>query len=162
VIAAQLLYEAFRAGAPARAVASPLAETATRTDAPLVAAFAEHARARTVREADALAEVSNIFERIGTRRYAYEAAAHAASVFADQGRMDSARRLATRARTLHREGPLPQMPGVDPESVELTPREAQLIELASRGFTNHNLDTSTNLGSDCLDLGEHDSYAACR
>jgi DNA-binding NarL/FixJ family response regulator len=80
--------------------------------------------------------VAEVFETIGARRYACEAAAHAATAFAAEGRTDSARRLAARARTLHLEGALPEMTGVDPTAVQLTRREAQLVELASRGLSN--------------------------
>ena len=79
------------------------------------------------------------FERIGALRYATEAAADAASAFVQAGRQDSARRAVVRARELFghgQDGTLPRSIGVDREAVELTPREEQLVELASRGLSN--------------------------
>jgi DNA-binding NarL/FixJ family response regulator len=139
VDAAQLLYEVLRAGAPPSDIAPLLSEIAARTDAPFASAFAEHARSLAAGDGRALTAIADAFEALGARRYACEAAAHAATAFAAEGRMDSARRLATRARTLHLEGALPQMTGVDPNSVQLTRRETQFVELASRGQSNQEI-----------------------
>jgi DNA-binding NarL/FixJ family response regulator len=68
-----------------------------------------------------------------------EAAAGAASLFAQEGRQDSARRAAARATELHalgQGGTPPRLEGLDPAATELTPREAQLVELARRGLSN--------------------------
>jgi DNA-binding NarL/FixJ family response regulator len=76
---------------------------------------------------------------IGALRYAVEAASEAASVFLNQGRHDSARRAAARARELHvpdQGAPLPPIDGLDATAVELTPRQAQLIEFARQGLSN--------------------------
>jgi DNA-binding NarL/FixJ family response regulator len=76
---------------------------------------------------------------IGALRYAVEAASEAATVFVGQGRSDSARRAAARARELHapdQGASLPGIDGLDATAVELTPRQAQLGELARRGLSN--------------------------
>jgi DNA-binding NarL/FixJ family response regulator len=72
-------------------------------------------------------------------RYATEAAADAASAFARAGRQDSARRAAARSHELHARGQgglAPPVDGVDTVAVSLTPREKQLVELATRGLSN--------------------------
>jgi DNA-binding NarL/FixJ family response regulator len=71
--------------------------------------------------------------------YGVEAAVAAGRVFLDAGREDSARRAAARARELHVHGQgaaAPVIDGLDGSAVELTSREAQLVELARRGLTN--------------------------
>lgn len=60
-------------------------------------------------------------------------------MFAAEGRQDSARRAAARARELHamgQQGTPPRLEGLDADAVELTPREAQIVELARRGLSN--------------------------
>jgi DNA-binding NarL/FixJ family response regulator len=139
VYAARLTYEAMRAGAPARPVATNLADLTKRCDARLVAAYAAHAAALAADDAQALTLIVDEMEDIGALRYATEAAAHAASAFARAGQQDSARRAAARCRELHTRGQggvEPVIEGVDTAAVSLTPREAQLVELASRGFSN--------------------------
>jgi DNA-binding NarL/FixJ family response regulator len=86
-----------------------------------------------------LLAVADEFERIGTRRYATEAAADAARAFLEAGRHDSARRAAARSRELFIEGQggiRPVIDGLAGPAVELSPREAQLVELAKQGLTN--------------------------
>ena len=83
--------------------------------------------------------VTDELAAIGVTRYATEAAAHAAEAFAAEGRQDSARRAVARCRELHALGEggwLPPIRGVDADSVVLSPREAQLVDLAARGLTN--------------------------
>jgi DNA-binding NarL/FixJ family response regulator len=78
-------------------------------------------------------------EEIGALRYATEAAAHAASAFARAGRQDSARRATARSRQLQARGQgglPPPIEGIDTAAVSLTPRERQLVELATRGLSN--------------------------
>ena len=68
-----------------------------------------------------------------------EAASDAAAAFVNEGRADSARRAAARARELHvpdQGTELPAIDGLDAAAVELTPREAQLIGLATQGLSN--------------------------
>jgi DNA-binding NarL/FixJ family response regulator len=81
-------------------------------------------------------------EAIGADVYAMEAAAGAARCFVAQGRMDSARRAAVRARELHAADQgtePPAIDGPDAAAVELTPREAQIAALAARGLTSHEI-----------------------
>ena len=137
--AAQLSYEALRAGAPAPTVARSLSALLDRCDAPLASAYAQHTLAAAAHDGARLLDAAGEFERIGALRYATEAAADAASAFAQAGRQDSARRAAARSRELFgrgQDGTLPAIDGVDREAVELTPREEQLVDLASRGLSN--------------------------
>ena len=76
---------------------------------------------------------------IGALRYAVEAASDAATAFLSAGRQDSTRRAAAQARQLHvpdQGAELSRIDGLDTATVELTPREAQLIDLASQRLSN--------------------------
>jgi DNA-binding CsgD family transcriptional regulator len=137
--AGQLYYEALRAGAPAPAVARSIAALAGRCDARLMGAYVAHSAALAARDGVALLAVADEFERIGTRRYATEAAADAARAFVRAGRQYSARRAAARSRELFiddQRGVQPAIDGLTGPAVELSPREAQLVELAKQGLTN--------------------------
>jgi len=139
VFGAELRYEAMRAGRPARELATALQALAGRCDAPLTSAYAEHAGARATGDAPALMRAAETFAALGANHYASEAAAHAAAAFAAEGRQDSARRAATRCRELQpaEQGAQPlSIEGVDRDAIELTPREAQMVQLATRGLTN--------------------------
>lgn len=139
IYAAQLRYEALRNGAPARPEAEPLRALSERCDAPLTAAYAEQAAGMAAGDGSRLLATAEKLAGIGTTRYACECAALAAEAFADAGRADSARRATARAHEFHALGQLgamPQIHGVDPTAVKLTPREAQLVDLAGRGLTN--------------------------
>jgi DNA-binding CsgD family transcriptional regulator len=137
--AARLTYEAMRAGAPARRLAPSLAGLRDRCDARLVAAYAHHAAARDTDDGKELLNVADMMEQIGALRYATEAAAHAADAFTRQHRDDSARRAAARSRDLHdrgQNGLPPPMAEFDDTTIELTPRETQLAQLAATGLSN--------------------------
>jgi AAA ATPase domain len=134
---ARLSYEAMRAGATARTLVETLDDLRARCDARLVTAYAEHAAARAADDGAALLEVVDEMQQIGALRYATEAAAHAADAFARKGREDSARRAAARSRQLlpsGQRGLAPAMAELGDAAVALTPREAQLVQLASRGL----------------------------
>jgi DNA-binding NarL/FixJ family response regulator len=136
---AELRYEAMRAGKPARELAPELRRLRKRSDAPLTSAYAEHATARAASDARGMLKAAESFAALGATRYASEAAAHAAAAFAAEGRQDSARRAASRSRDLQPIGQgagLLQIEGVDDTTIDLTPREAQMVELAARGLTN--------------------------
>jgi DNA-binding NarL/FixJ family response regulator len=136
---AELRYEAMRAGRPARELAPALRRLRGRCDAPLTSAYAEHATARAESDAPGMLKAAESFTAFGATRYASEAAAHAAAAFAAEGRQDSARRAAAHSRELQPAGQgagLPQIEGIDDAAIELTPREAQMVELAARGLTN--------------------------
>lgn len=137
--AAQLTYEALRAGARATSLVDAQRDFAERCDSRMVAAYAAHASALAAGDGPAVLAASDEFAAIGVLRYAMEAAAQASSLFADEGRQDSARRAAARARDLHARGQAgtpPRLEGVDAGAVELTPRETQIVEFARRGLTN--------------------------
>jgi len=128
-----------RAGKPARELAPALRRLCQRCDAPLTSAYAEHTTARAESDARGMLSAAESFAALGARRYASEAAAHAAAAFAAEGRRDSARRAAAHSRELQPGGQgagLPQIEGIDDAAIELTPREAQIVELAARGLTN--------------------------
>jgi DNA-binding NarL/FixJ family response regulator len=135
-LAAQLAYDAMRAGVPA---AEELVGAADRCSSRLVTAYARHAAAKEAHEPTALLAAADEFAQIGALRYAVEAASDAASAFVAAGRQDSARRAAARARELHvpdQGGELPRIDGLDSTATSLTPREEQLIVLASQGLSN--------------------------
>jgi len=137
--AAQLVYEALRARAPARSIADELERLVARTDARLAAAYLALARALADGDGGALLEVSDELESMGVLRYAMEAAADAATTFAGAGREDSARRAAVRAHDLHtpeQGAQAPRIVGVDPTAVALTARETGRPRSARRGMTN--------------------------
>ncbi len=137
--AAQLVYEAMRADAPAAAVAAELARLAPRCDARLVQAYANHADARAARDGEALLAVADEMASIGALTYGVEAAVDAGRAFITAGREDSARRAAARARELHVRGQgaePPAIDGLDGPPTTLTSREAQLVELARRKLSN--------------------------
>jgi hypothetical protein len=123
-LAAQLAYDALRAGAPA---APQLEEMAARCESRLVTAYARHASAKAARDGHALMEAAEEMAAIGALRYAVEAASDAAAAFISAGRQDSARRAAARARQLHvpdQGAALPPIDGLDGIAVELTPRRS--------------------------------------
>jgi DNA-binding NarL/FixJ family response regulator len=135
VYAAQLAYEARRAGAKAAATAA-IEAAASRCETRLVSAYAAHAAAR---DGTALLAVAEEMAAIGALVYATEAAVEAATAFLREGRRDSAHRAAARARELFLPdagAEPPRIDGLDTTAIELTPREAQLVELASRGLSN--------------------------
>jgi ATP/maltotriose-dependent transcriptional regulator MalT len=137
--AAQLLYEALRAGAPPATVATEMDRFAPLCDARLVQAYAAHATALAARDGDALLDVADEMASIGALLYGVEAAVDAGRTFVAAGRDDSARRAAARARELHVPGQgtePPAIDGLDGPATTLTSREAQLVELARRKLSN--------------------------
>lgn len=138
-LAAKLVYDALIAGVPATQVSAALEPLAGRADATLVDAYAAHASALAAGDGDALMRVADRFEEIGALRYAMTAAGHAASTYLGEGRQDSARRAASRARELHVPGQgtdPPKVDGVDGVRVGLTAREGQIVDLVRRGLSN--------------------------
>ncbi len=139
LFAARVMYEAMRAGSPARTVAPALMALNQRCDGRLVAAEAAHAEHRASGDTKALLRTVDEFEAIGALLYAFEAAEHAAEILVAEGRQDSARRAAARRRELFVEDhgrTLAPIEGLDSLPVELTRRERQLVELARLGLTN--------------------------
>ncbi len=141
-LAARLVYEALRAGAAPANAATQLDALARRCDARLVAAYAAHASALAADDGTALMTAAENFAAIGADVYAMEAAIDAARRFIAQGRQDSGRRAAVRARELYVPGQgseFPVIDGLDGLAVELTPREAQIAALAARGMSNQGI-----------------------
>jgi ATP/maltotriose-dependent transcriptional regulator MalT len=146
VVAAELLYTAMlaaaRAGAPGTrlsAIADRLSDLRQRCDAPLVQSYSDHATALAARDGTGLMQTAQDFGTGGQLRYACEAAAHAATVFADAGREDSARRAVVRSEEFHlssQAGFAPAIPALARGGVGLTARERQLVELAGNGLSN--------------------------
>jgi DNA-binding CsgD family transcriptional regulator len=137
--AAQLGYEAVRVGVVPSVALRVIRPAAAACDAPLTAACAVDIEARAARDGAAVLSASERLEELGAIVFAWEAAAHAAMLFADEGRTDSARRAAARATALHARGTGVQplvVVGVDPDEVALTRRESQLVELARQGLSN--------------------------
>jgi DNA-binding NarL/FixJ family response regulator len=142
LLGARLTYEALRSGASPSTVAAELEQRAARCDARLAAVYADHARALAQRDGRALEAVTDAFAAIGANAYAMEAAADGARLFVAEGRMDSARRSAARARKLHpadQGTDPPAIDGLNASATELTPREAQIAALAARGRTNQQI-----------------------
>jgi DNA-binding CsgD family transcriptional regulator len=141
-LASRLLYEAFRAGANPAAVSTEQQRLVERCDARLVAAYAAHAAARSARDGAALMAVAEEMAAISVDAYALEAAVDAARQFVADGRQDSARRAAARARELYSPGQgadFPVIDGLDAVAVELSPRERQIAALAARGLSNQEI-----------------------
>ncbi len=136
---ALMFYEAMRVGAPARPLAAAIDAMRSRCDAPLVSLYIDHVEALARGNGHALIKVSDGFAHLGALRYATEAAAHASAAFMNGGRQDSARRAVARARELFIDGQggvMPAVAALDGSPVDLTSREAQLVELARQGLSN--------------------------
>ncbi|HEX4518102.1 MAG TPA: LuxR C-terminal-related transcriptional regulator [Gaiellaceae bacterium] len=140
---AMLAYDAMRAGIPARRVTSRLTELADRCDAPLLSAYAAQAAATVAEDGVAVLTVADEMARIGALRYAMEAAAGAAGIFAREGRHDSARRAAAQSLAIFEQGDGGIPPAIDgmTADVRLTSREKQLVDLARQGLTNSDIAT---------------------
>ncbi len=134
-----MFYEAMRVGAPARGFVAAMAAMRPRCDAPLASLYIDHVDALARNDGRALTEVADGFAHLGALRYATEAAAQASVAFINEGRQDSARRAVARARELFVDGQGGVMPAVgvlEGSAVDLTAREAQLVELARQGLSN--------------------------
>jgi DNA-binding CsgD family transcriptional regulator len=138
-IQAELAHEALSAGGAARDLAPLLAEAAGRCDAPLAAAYAEHAAALAEGDAARLERVAGELSAIGAWLAAAEAAAQAAALHAGEGRASSARRAAALSARLHGEcegAATPALRATDPRAAALTRREREVAELAAAGRSN--------------------------
>ncbi len=138
----RLLHQALRAGARPGPIATALREIADECDGRLIDARSAHALAAAARDGEALVRAGEQFAAIGCGAVAVEALLAGAQRFVEEGRVDSARRAAARARALHPGGQgweLPVIDGLDDVAVELTRREAQIAALAAGGLTNQEI-----------------------
>jgi DNA-binding NarL/FixJ family response regulator len=107
-----------------------------------VAAYAAHGSALAAHDGPALLAVADEMAAIGANAYALDAAVGAARQFLSEGRADSARRAAIRARELYapdQGATFPPIDGLDGVATDLTPREAQIAALAARGLSNQEI-----------------------
>lgn len=138
LFAAQLGYEAMRAGADPEVVRPVIEDAAARCDGRLTGACARDVAARASGDADAIIAVSEHLEGLGATVYAMEAAAAAAWTVAGGRRRETTRRAAMRAERLHALGQglrRPELPAVG-SAVPLTDREHELIRMAGAGLSN--------------------------
>jgi DNA-binding NarL/FixJ family response regulator len=135
--AAQFAHDALLEGADAGPAADALAALRERCDAPLVAAFADHARGRADHDAATLTAATDAFAALGAQRAAMVACVDAAHAFLRAGDQDAARRMAVRATAMHPPGQGTEPPQVEGlGAVALSPRERQLVELAAQGLSS--------------------------
>lgn len=133
---ASALHTAVRMGR-ADAVAPRLRELAGRIDTDLVSAYAEYAQALAADDGDRLDAVADRFARLGAELSAADAAAEAACAHARRGDRRRAAASANRAVELAQaceDAHTPALSQLAPP--RLTPREAEIAELAARGMHN--------------------------
>jgi DNA-binding NarL/FixJ family response regulator len=135
-VEATMLHSALRFGR-AGEVVDRLEELAGRLDSPTVVRFALHAQAVTASSAERLEVVSLAFEEAGALLPAADAAARAAAVYERGGDRRAAASATARAVALTRDSGLAGTPALqDLSRPVLTPREAQVAQLAGRGLSN--------------------------
>ena len=138
----RLLHQALRAGARPGPIVTAMRELSDRCDCRLIDARAAHAIALDWHDGEALLEAGEELATIGYVASGVEAIVAGARRFLEDGRLDSARHAAARARDLHPTGQgweLPVVDGLEGVAVELTRREAQIATLAARGLTNQEI-----------------------
>lgn len=124
-----------------RTVAGRLAELATMVDGPRAPAAAAHAAALAADDGDGLRTASARFEEIGDLLAAADAAAHAAAVYARQGRSGIAQLAATRAQRLAEQCDGARTPALREAArpLPLTSREREIVTLAAGGLSNQQI-----------------------
>ena len=143
-LAAMGYHDALRLGAPADAVAGPLAEVAVEVDGPVVAAMAEHADALQRRDRHAVEKAARAFEHAGMILHAAEAMAGASVLAVEAGLRASASDLRVQASSLAaRCGPA-LTPLLEPISDRdalgsLTRKEQEVALMAARGMTKREI-----------------------
>ncbi len=137
VFEAEALHDATSLGGAGRA-ATRLNELGASKDSELVAAFAAHAGALVVADAQGLLSVSARFEQMGMLLYAAEASAEAAAIFAAAGRKGSALAATERARALAAmcEGARTPTLAELETPLPITPREREIATMAAAGLSN--------------------------
>ncbi len=121
-----------------RTVARRLAELATQVDGPRAPSAAAHAAALAADDGDALQTASQRLEQIGDRLAAADAAAHAATAYARQGRRGPALTAAATAERLASACGGARTPALR-EALQpspLTTREREIVTFAAEGMSN--------------------------
>jgi len=135
---AVLLHDALRLGDRSAAVLRRLAELEDAIEGPLMAARAEHARAVSATDPDALRRVAEAFESVGAFLLAAEAAAHGASAAARKGRDRQAQALGRLSQSMAANGERARTPALEAiaNPTPLTERELDIAHLAATGLTS--------------------------
>lgn len=154
------LYDASRLG-EARTAAPALVALAQEIDGRLVRGFAAHAAALASRDGDALSQASVDFEEMGAHLYAAEAAAAAASIHRDAGRIGSALAASRRAKRLAGlcEGASTPALGAAELRVGLTRREREIGTLAASGHSNRDIAARLVISIRTVENHLHAAYA---
>jgi DNA-binding NarL/FixJ family response regulator len=120
-------------------VVGDLRDLAAECHSPLVELLRDHAEALDTRDPVALGRVAARFVDVGSRHFAAEAEAQAATLVAARGKPTDAARLATRARLRWS-----TCTGAEPSALAdappgLSPRQLEVAVLASRGRTSREI-----------------------
>lgn len=121
-----------------RTVADRLAELATQVDGPRAPTAAAHAAALAADDGDALHAASQRLEQMGDRLAAADAAAHAATAHARQGRRGPALTAGATAERLAAACGGARTPALREafQPSPLTTREREIVTLAAQGMSN--------------------------
>lgn len=124
-----------------RTVADRLGELAGMVDGPRAPAAAAHAAALAADDADGLRTASARLEEMGDLVAAADAAAHAATAYARQGRSGTAQAAAARAQRLAARCDGTRTPALRDvvRPLPLTSREREIVTLAAQGLTNQQI-----------------------
>lgn len=122
-------------------VADRLAELATMVDGPRAHAAAAHAAALAADDGDALRAASARLEEMGDLLAAADAAAHAATAYARQGRSGSGHAATARAQRLAELCDGARTPALREVAhpLPLTSREREIVTLAAEGLSNQQI-----------------------
>lgn len=137
LLEAELLYEVARVGEP-RLVAARMRDVVRRVDSPLAVARGQFVAAAAARDATGLAQAERRFAALGALLAAAETASHLGRVLHADGRPRDAQGAALRA-TQYLSGLVPVATPLlmaTPSSIELSPREQEIAELAAAGMAS--------------------------
>lgn len=135
---AVLLHDALRLGDRRAAVLGRLADLAGVVEGPLMAARADHARAMSGADPDALRRSAETFESLGAFLLAAETAAHGASAAGRRGRDRQAQALGRLSRSMAEQGEQARTPALEAitKPTALTDRELDIARLAATGLSS--------------------------